>query len=262
MREGVGGGGGCKKGRYRLKGKQWHPLVIKEFYPYLHKALPDTLLLSFQSLQRTAALISAHRQGSLGSMEKLRHAKAVEDMTSQWGGQLATLEPPAAFRHLRGSFCPWAANSKAVLDWGLLDQGLLIHIMPRGHEPARSSEPDTARSQWDPAADTVHTLHPWEDREVLTRQCHVLWVNHTGHFFICKFSKRQEVYPVALNNVMMVVCVSEGQKGPGVKNSKSFFSLALLLIHCALKHSSSPRDLSGPLHKPSPVININSIINQ
>lgn len=55
-------GGGKERG-YHLKGKRWHPLVIKELYPYPHKALPDTLLLSFQSLERTAALISAHAAG-------------------------------------------------------------------------------------------------------------------------------------------------------------------------------------------------------
>lgn len=55
--------GGKKERGYHLKGKWWHPLVIKELYPYPHKALPDTLLLSFQSLERTAALISAHAAG-------------------------------------------------------------------------------------------------------------------------------------------------------------------------------------------------------
>lgn len=54
---------GGEKKRYNLKEKQWHPLIIKELYPYPHKALPDMLLLSFQSLERTAALISAHTAG-------------------------------------------------------------------------------------------------------------------------------------------------------------------------------------------------------
>lgn len=116
----------------------------------------------------------------------------------------ATRGFPAARRQL----LPQAASSEAVLD-----RGLLVHVMPRGNEPARSAEPYTARSQWDPAADTAHIHHPWEAREALTRQCHVQLVNHRGHFSICQFSKRWEVHPVAFNNILMVICGSEGQKG-------------------------------------------------
>lgn len=191
------------------------------------------------------------RPGSHGSMERLRCAKAVEDTTAQRGGRVAAPEPPAAFRQLGGSSWPWAAVSEAVLD-----QGLLVHVTPRGNEPARSAEPYTARSRWDPSADIVHIRHPWEAREALTRQCHVLLVNHTGHVSICQFSKRREARPVALNNVMMVVCGSEGQKGWSALEERPpspFLPASATDPFCLQPHSSSPRDPSRPLYKPGPV---------
>jgi len=127
-------------------------------------------------------------------MERPRCAKAVEDMTVQWGGQLAVPQPPTASRQLGGRSCP-------------------------GNKAARSAEPYTARSRWDPAAGTAQcTSITGEAREALTRQCHVLPVNHTGHFSIRQFSKRWEAHPVALSNkcantIMTVLCASEGQKG-------------------------------------------------
>lgn len=191
------------------------------------------------------------RPGSHGSMERLRCAKAVEEMTIQWGGQLAAPEPPASFQQLGGSSCPWAAGSKAVLD-----QGLLVHVMPRGNEPARSAEPYTARSRWDPAADTAHIHHPWEARKALARQCHVLLVNHIGRISICQFSKRWEAHPVALNNVMMVACGSEGQKSWSALEQgppSPFLPASATDPFCLQSYSSSPQDPSGPFHKPGPV---------
>lgn len=145
------------------------------------------------------------RPGSPGSVERLRHAKAVEDTTAQRGGQLAAPEPPAAFRQLGGSSSPWAAGSQAVLG-----QGLLIHVTPRGNKPARSAEPYAARRD----GQTQRTsITPGKLGGTLVRQCHVLPMNHKGHFPICQLFKRWEVHPVALSNVVMVVRGSEGQKG-------------------------------------------------
>lgn len=232
-----------KKRGYNLKGKWWHPLVIEELYPYPHKTLRDTLLLLLQGQERTAGCTSGcsqARQPHLHGEAEMSRSRGGHDHTAGWPASRsrATRGSPAAGRQLR----PWVLAAR--LGW------------VKGCWFARRQEENSQwglRSwQWGPAADTACVRHPWEAREALMRQCHV---NHTGHFSFHQFSKTWEVHVVAVNNIMMVLCGSEGQKGWSALEQglpSPFLPASATDSFCLQSHSLSPWDPSRPLHKPGP----------
>lgn len=103
----------------------------KKLHPYPHRALLDTLLLSFQSLERAAALLTACVTGQ-AARAPWRGWAVPKLWRAQQGGR------PQLRSHLQlsGSSGAAPAGSGAVLD-----QGLLLHVTPRGNEPARAAEP-------------------------------------------------------------------------------------------------------------------------